>query len=187
MQRGKGEIVLLLQHRAQGSHGFFGLRLVHDAADPLQLDAARRLASADQRLPDVLLAAVERFVGVGAVAQRIGLAEGQDGVDRARTVVTDLVDGIIGEAAKRKIARVDFFALALPFFGHGIGQCLGGHDLRRSALRFYPTPVEQHAPAAIGLFDRHILPEALHSGDFQRLASRSGIAKNSNAPNTSRP
>jgi len=82
-------------------------RAVNHAADPLDPHAMARLEPGDERFPQRLLAAVERLVGIGAVAQRVGLGVAEQAGDRRRAVGGDVVDRV-----GRKATCAAFYSIA---------------------------------------------------------------------------
>jgi hypothetical protein len=182
-ERGEGEIVLPLEDCAQALDRLGWLGSVDDAADAFELDAVALLDGGEQRLPQLALAAIERLVGVGAVAERVGLGVGEQLVDRADAVVCDMVDREVGEAAQREGLGVYLLALGPPFAGHGLGERARGHGLRLPALRADRTAVERDAPAAVSLLDGDVFPEPFHSSGLRHLRARkSGTRKMSSNP-----
>src|SRR5688572_950128 len=159
-----------------------------DAADAFEPHAVARFEGGDQRLPPVLLAAVQRLVGVGAVAQRVRFGVAQQAGDGRGAVGADVVDGEVGEVAQGERLRVDLLALRAPFGGERFGQRLARDDLRCAALRADRPAVERDAPGAVERLDRDLLPEALHWGGVRHLRARyRGTRKASSSPITMKP
>src|SRR5690606_20323892 len=179
------EVVVRSENLAEARDRGRGLRAVDDPADPLEPDPVARLERGDERLPQFLLAAVERLVGIGAVAQRIGLGVAQQVRDDSVPAGGDAVDRVIGEIAQREAARVDLVALRAPFGGERLGERCTGHELRLAALRTDRAAVERDAPGALERLDRDLSPEALHSDGLRHLRARTiGMTNASSIPNT---
>ncbi len=90
---------------------------MHHAGDGDERRVEAQGRPIDQRLPDALLAGDQRLRPLGAIAQEVGLGEGDDRMLQRCAIGDDTIDDGAGQPRERERRRDDLLALGLPFRG----------------------------------------------------------------------
>ena len=141
------------------------LRPMHHAGDGDERRVEAQGRPIDQRLPDALLAGDQRLRPLGAIAQEVGLGEGDDGTLQRRPVRDDAIDDGAGEPRQRERRHDDLLALGLPFRGDRRGQRFGRQLEHLAGRRAQGLGVEHDAMAAIDGGCRRPLVDPFHRQD----------------------